>query len=394
MSIAKDSGGFKKLIKNAGLSQCAEEYLECMADPFGAETGCMPVSLVAIPSRKCKVISSGTLSTSSTNGNGFIMVSPGWLVVNDSGGGIPVVGAIRTTTPSFTGTAFDLTLSAAVSAGYSNSDYTYADIGSASDVGVQYRLVSCGIEVEATTAWSSRGGLVTGICQPNHRSLVSITENELTNMDAAFREAVSSGGDSKFQLKYAGPAEPAELGYIHALNLVANNENVGYNKPMMGIWFSGPNSQTYMWRVVAHFEIIGYAARGKTTTWADPSGAGLAQAVVSKAHNFAGATHHNSQSFWETLSHALIEGKKATSSGYEKLLQYGKVYSKFVDAIPAASTIFGEVEAIAPYAAMAARSTRSAPRMRGLKATRPAPRRTTRTTTRPTVRRSVARPRK
>lgn len=386
MSIAKDSGGFKKLIKSSGLSQCAEEYLECLADPFSAPSGCMPVSLTAIPSRKCKVFASGTLSTSSTNGNGFILVSPGFLIANN--GGDADTGPIRYTQPNFTGTAFDMTIALnTVATAQSNSDYADTDITANSDAGIQYRMVSCGIEVEATTPWSNRGGLVTGICQPNHRTLVGVTENELTNMDAAFREAVSSGGDSKFQLKWNGPVDPAELGYCANLSLVASPADpYPPNRPVMGIWFSGPNSQTYMWRVVAHFEVIGYAARGKTITWADPKGAGLAQAVVSKAHNEAGASHHNSQSFWETLSHALHDGKKATSSGYEKMLEYGKAAVKFVEDIPSASTIFGEVEAAAPYAAMAARSARSAPRMRGLKATRAprAPR------ARPSTRRAAA----
>jgi len=384
MSIAKDSGGFKKLIKSAGLSQCAEEYLECMADPFTAETGCLPVSLTAIPSRKMKVFASGTLSTSSTNGNGFILVSPGLLVANDPGD--MDVGAIRTTTASFTGTAFDTTTSLAVLAQNSNSDYVEADIGNSPDAGIQYRLVSCGIEVEATTPWSSRGGLVSGVCQPNHRALNGVNENELTNMDAAFREAVSSGGDSKFQLKYNGPIDPVELGYCAAISLlggVSGTDPYPANRPIMGIWFSGPNSQTYMWRVVAHFEVIGYAARGKTITWADPKGAGLAQAVVAKAHNQSGANHHNSQTFWETLSHALHDGKKATSAGYEKMLQYGKAAVKFVEDMPSASTIFGEVESAAPMIAMAARSSRSAPRVRA-KATRAAPR------ARPSTRRAAA----
>jgi len=370
MSIAKDSGGFKKLIKSSGLSQCAEEYLECMADPFTAEAGCLPVSLTAIPSRKMKVFASGTLTSSSSNGNGFILVSPGLLVANNPGD--IDVGAIRTTTALFTGTAFDTTTSTAVVANNSNSDYVEADIGNTPDAGIQYRLVSCGVEVEATTPWSTRGGLVTGVCQPNHRALNGVNENELTNMDAAFREAVSSGGDSKFQLKYNGPVDPVELGYCAAISLlggVSGTDPYPANRPIMGIWFSGPNSQTYMWRVVAHFEVIGYAARGKTVTWPDPKGAGLAQAVVSKAFNQSGANHHNSQSFWETLSHALHEGKKATETGYEKMITYGKSAVKFIEDIPSASSIFGEVESAAPMI-LAARSTRSAPRMRGLKATR------------------------
>jgi len=374
MSIAKDSGGFKKLIKSSGLSQCAEEYLECMADPFTAEAGCLPVSLTAIPSRKMKVFASGTLTSSSTNGNGFILVSPGLLVANNSGD--MDVGAIRTTTASFTGTAFDTTTSLAVVASNSNSDYVEADIGNTPDAGIQYRLVSCGVEVEATTPWSTRGGLVSGVCQPNHRALNGVNENELTNMDAAFREAVSSGGDSKFQLKYNGPVDPVELGYCSVISLlggVSGTDPYPANRPIMGIWFSGPNSQTYMWRVVAHFEVIGYAARGKTVTWPDPKGAGLAQAVVAKAYNQSGANHHNSQTFWETISHALHEGKKVTASGYEKVLQYGKTAIKFVEDMPSASVLFGEVESAAPMIAMAARSSRAAPRVRA-KATRAAPR--------------------
>lgn len=327
-TIAKDSSGFKKLVKSQNLSQCCEDYLLCMADPFSADTGCLPASLVSVPSKKMKVFASGTLSTSSTNGNGFILIRPGLLVCSDNPSANN--GGIRYTTSTFTGTTFSNTTgTVGVSAAQTNSEYLSTGAAATASTGFQWRMVSCGIELEATTAWSTRGGLVTGICEPDHATLHNLAETDVAGLDASFRDAVSSGGDSKFQLKYNGPANPSDLDYQTTCN---GTEAI--SQCFMGMFISGPNSQTYMWRVVAHFEIIGYAARGKTVTWPDPHGAGLTQAIISKTHAENGSNHHDSPGFWGTLSSALHEGIKATSSGLDKVANLAKSATKVVENLP------------------------------------------------------------
>ena len=326
--IAKDSSSFKKLVMQQNLSKCAEEYMLCLADPIAADVGCMPTSLISVPSRKMKVFASGSLGTSSTNGNGFIIIRPGMCAFNNNLSS--TVGAIRYTTGAFTGSAFNLdTATTGVMGAQTNSEYQISQVGTSAINGIQYRLVACAIEVEASTPWSTRGGIVNGICEPDHSNLGGANEANIAILDSAFREAVSSGGDSKFQVKYNGPADPTDLDYH---TTATGSEPI--NEAFMGIFFSGPIGQTYLWRVVAHFEIIGASARGKTITWADPHGAGLAQAIVAKTHAENGANHHDSNSFWGTISNALHEGVRMTSSGLDKVAGLAKSATKAITSLP------------------------------------------------------------
>ena len=339
----KTKSGFKKLVAKSNLSKCAEEYLNCLADPIGADTGCLPASLISVPSRKIKCQASGTLSTSSTNGNGYILIRPGQLLFNDgtSVGGSTAQNAIVYTTASFTGSAFNANTNAtpagSVMAAATNSEYTTTDCAAAgATVGIQWRMVACAIEIEATTPWSTRGGLCTGICEPNHFSLGGQLESDVNKLDGAWRDAVSSGGDSRFVLKYAGPADPKEFEFTNAYlgNPDSGAFSVEQCNPYMGIFISGPNSQTYSWKVVGHFEVIGAKARGKTVTWPDPHGAAVASTIMSKAHAENGGNHHDSPGFWGTISSALSEGVKMTSSGLDKVAGLAKSATHALEALP------------------------------------------------------------
>lgn len=326
--VAKNAQEFHEILKSKQLSQCAEEYIACLADPFGATTGCLPAAILNIPSRKMKTYATGTLSTSSTTGTGFILVRPAWMAFAGSGGA--TINAVTFSNSSFTGTAFDNNdATTGVDIAQSNSEYLSGAVSTSVSSGIQYRLVACAIEVENTTPWSTRGGLATGVCEPNHLSLNGKTEPEISVLDGAFRESVSSGGNSKFTLKYNGPVEPGELDYSDSILNGAPN-----NLPFMGIWFSGPNSQTYMWRVVAHFEIVGTSARGKTATWSDPKGAGLGQTIMNKAHTEAGSQHHDSPGFWGTLSNALHTGVAATAEGAAKAAHFAVSAGNFITSLP------------------------------------------------------------
>lgn len=346
--------------------------MNCLADPIGADVGCLPASLISVPSRKVKCTANGTLSTSSTNGNGFILIRPGQLLFNNAVaiGTVTAQNAITYTTASFTGNSFAQNTNTApagsVVAAATNSEYTTTDCGSGASAttGIQWRMVACAIEIEATTPWSSRGGLCTGICEPNHYSLNGQLESDVNKLDGAWRDAVSSGGDSKFVLKYAGPADPKEFEFTHAYLGDPDGTSLAIDQcnPYMGIFISGPNSQTYSWKVVGHFEVIGAKARGKTVTWPDPHGAAVASTIMSKAHAENGGNHHDSPGFWGTISSALHEGIKMTSSGLDKVAGLAKSATHAIEALPGPSMLmkYG-VPALEQYAGMS--SGRAAPRV-------------------------------
>lgn len=346
----KDLEAFRRLYKAQNLSQCAEEYLECIADPISAPTGCLPTSMVTIPTRKIKVTAQGSLQTSSA-GNGFIVVRPGMMIANDPQNASN--GAVTYTQSTSTQTA--ITVDSALtgmSQASSNSDYTRAQIGVASNASpnlIQYRLVSCAIEIENTTNWEKRGGQVVGVCEQDHQSLNGYNFNQIANLDAAIREGVSSGGVSRFQLKYNGPATPDDLDFT--------TEAIGTTpicQPFMAFFMqSSTDIQVYSWRVAAHFEVIGGAARMKTVTWPDPHGAALVQAIMAKAHNEASQSHHDSPTWWQTLGHSLVEGVKSVASGVDKLHVLKKVaVGALESAVPGSGLIVDAGQAA--YAAYSA----------------------------------------
>lgn len=325
----------KRFAREQGLSTTAENYMAAMADPFSAEEAAMPASLICIPTRKMKVRASGTLSTSSTNGNGFISIRPMMLAANTDQNATN--GAIRYTTATFTGAAIahDTTTAPAgsVAAAFSNSDFSYlGGIGAipSSTGGIAVRLVTCAIEVEAITPWSTRGGSVTGVCEPDHLELGGATEANLNAIDASFKHSVSSGGESKFTLKYNGPVNPAEFDFNSAAVVPAT----AGNNVMMAMFFSGPNSQQYNFNVVAHFEVIGSAARGKTASHPDPVGAGLVQAAIGIAHHNSGQVHHEHKDFFNAIGSALHEGLSMTTSGLNKAVHIAGGVSKFIASLP------------------------------------------------------------
>lgn len=314
MSTTKDLDSFRKLLKQQHLSQCAEEYLECLADPIAAPIGCLPAGQVSVPSRKVKYWAQGTMQTNAS-GNGFILVRPGMMVANDDQN--VTTGAIRYTQSAFAGTVISNdTTTVGVTNAASNSEFQRANFNNASaSTGLQYRLVSCGIEIENVTPWSTRGGTVAGVCDQAHDSLNGLNITSFCNKDEAFREGVSSAGEARFQLKYNGPATPDELDFVTYVS--TNDSNC---RDFMCMFITGASSiQTFSWRVAAHFEIIGFQARGKTVTWPDPHGASLVQCILAKAHNESSQCHHDSPTWWQQLGHSLVSGVKAVASGVDKL---------------------------------------------------------------------------
>lgn len=365
----KDLESFRKLYKAQNLSQCAEEYLDCLADPISAPTGCLPTSMVNIPSRKLKVTAQGSFQTGATGGAvGFILVRPGSMITNDDNN-TAGDGAIRYTTSAFTGATLSATtVTTGVLAANSNSDYTKAQIGvatSASPNLVQYRLVSCAIEIENTTPWQTRGGQVVGVCEQNHQNLDGYNYTQLANLDCAFREGISSSGVSRYQLKYNGPADPSDLDYSSGIG----GGSIPICQAFMAIMVSADvdSIQTFAFRVAAHFEVIGGAARTKTVTWPDPHGASLVQSIMAKAHNEASQANHDSPVWWQTLGRSLLEGAKAVASGVDKLHVLKKVaVGALESAVPGSGALIDVGQAAyAAYAAaapMRSIAPRAAPR--------------------------------
>jgi len=299
---ARTSGSDKKaltqLLRNPALSKCAKEYLTALADPIGAEEGCLPSGLISLPSRKIKVASRGTFVASGTNGNGFILLQPGFLVANDA-------SPVTRTSSDFAGSTFTTTAGIGVIKEQSNSEYPASSFNSTD---LQWRLVSAALEVECTTPWSARGGSIAGICTQDHQSLNAQDVSQLLEYDAAWNEAISSGGSSKWCVKYNGPTIPGDLEY----NSQVSGADASSGNACMGIFVSGVNSASFIYRAVAHFEVIGRNVRGKTTVIPDVQGAAIANMAMASAAKMSGRQNHNSNSWWESLGKHIKSGIRET----------------------------------------------------------------------------------
>lgn len=301
MAAARDAAHEKliKYLKTTHLSGCAKKYAEAMFDPFGAEDGCLPANIINVPSRKMKTRVQGVMSTGTAE-VGFVLVRPGQMVVNATDSTPDGEYAVTYSDANYAGSsATTLIATTGVFGEMSNSDYRKGQFneGGPNTSSLRWRLVSCGVEIENVTALIQRGGSVVGLVEPNHNGLDGYDAGSLLRSDSAFRCGVS-GSNSTFQLKWNGPAQPEEMDYASFVGEVSGSFANSACNPCMVFLVTSPRDspQTYNIKVVAHFELIGQAARGKTSNFPDTQGAAVVSSIAASANLESGnenEDHHS-----------------------------------------------------------------------------------------------------
>lgn len=308
MSAAREAAHEKliKYLKTTHLSGCAKKYAAAMFDPFGAEDACLPANIINVPSRKMKTRVQGVMSTGTAE-VGFVLVRPGQMVVNAADPTPNGEYAVTYSDANYAGSSATTDITATgVFGEMSNSDARKGQFndGGPNTSSLRWRLVSCGVEIENVTALIQRGGSVVGLMEPNHSSVEGFDAGSLLRSDSAFRCGVS-GSNSTFQLKWNGPATPEEMDYASFAGEVSGAFANSTCNPCMVFLCTSPRDspQTYNIKIVAHFELIGQAARGKTSNFPDTQGAAVVSSIAASANLEAGSENedHHSTSWYNAV---------------------------------------------------------------------------------------------
>lgn len=262
---SSNKAGQSRAVSMPCLSGCARDYARALVNPFTGPLACVP-SFPALMTRRMRCWSKGTFTTSSTNSFGYILAEPTNMVVND-------VDAVACSTA-----ASNVTVAANTVAGdpnialfRSNSEYVQAQIGSGAGL-VQYRIVAMGIRIRYIGTNLNQGGIINGLHEPDHDTLVG---NGISQFDAQ-TEARRLPVTRNWATVVFKPVNSVNFNFANATG--GSSTNTAW---YMGfVLQSAVPSQTYEFEVYAIYELEGRIIRGKTPSHADPVGLSSVTAVA------------------------------------------------------------------------------------------------------------------
>jgi len=238
------------------------DYANALANPFEATPAGIPVFPV-VASQKIKCFVKNFMVTSSTNGQGFIIVRPHCLVTND-------IDSVYATDNTFAGTTIAVA-GTGINAAVSNSPFTSANY-SADET--QFRLVSIGIRWKYSGTELDRGGMSFALVPPDHRSMFGMTVQDIMALD----QVVTNTATREWNHLVWRSITPTELAY-------------GATNPttiQMAVWFTSPISganyvpQHVYFEVFGIFEAAGRLARSADLVRPDDDGFQVAQAALAQ----------------------------------------------------------------------------------------------------------------
>jgi len=268
-----------------------------LADPCSSQVSCIPNG-IPTNSLKAQAFAKGTFGGSvvdntvtplNYNGTAFVSIAPFLGMQSDNHGsdGAPVKSSFSgtgTSTGTEGSTINNQTGGSTVQSNYTNAGYTDAQIAAGS---VQWRLVSACIRARFMGSTMHNAGRMIGLVEPDHEDLTGLTASQLEAYDEATKVEFSSNGTAWFEVLYNGPTVAKEFAW-------SGNEN-STSMPTQANYFmaiavtnceSGVTAVPFAgeWEAYMNYEYIGPVVRGKTISFADPSGF---SAAVSVAANFS-----------------------------------------------------------------------------------------------------------
>lgn len=237
--------------------RCVREYAQAVVDPFNTPPTCLPHE-PAIPSARRTYRLRGTFSVGAS-GYGFVMLKPN--IANDG-------AAVHASGASWTGTTFNTNETYVSPASFpslvTSSDYT--------NKLVQTRVVTMGLRCSYMGTKLQQGGMIYGLVEPEHGSLIGKSGVDILSYDKCFRNSVTQDPDAV--LTYA-PVNLEEYNY-------SPDADMGTGVSFMGLMaYSSDVSQyktVFMYEAVITVELIGRNIKGKTPT---PAANALSSVVAS-----------------------------------------------------------------------------------------------------------------
>jgi len=255
-------------------SQQANSQVFRKGRDFDGSDACIP-SFPALKSRRAKVFMNGVWSTCS-DGNGSMAFAPRRLANNyGTGDSAPPLIFTVATSPIIPGAPTFPPLDNFLPTGYAfnnwNSDYTMAALAvSATDQGIQYRVVCAGLRIRYTGTELNRGGIIHAIEEPAHASLNDFGINQVTAYESHFRCAVTRDWCT---LTYT-PVNTIEMDYTP--DFYSQGTEPTYTTDLnhyMGFIVQGTNAAApFEYEAIALLEVIGSQVRDLKPASADMAG--------------------------------------------------------------------------------------------------------------------------
>lgn len=288
--VAYSQEQLPKLSSQVRLSDCADKYLEALTNPFNniSPLPCIPDTLV-LPSMKFKVQQRGTFAAG-VSGTGFVATAIERTIFAD-------LNSVYSTTTAYNGgqnivvgsTLIEVIPTASVQSTFTSTSPTVTDGAT------QFRLVGGGLRVTYSGPNLQMGGNMTIYKSPGQYLVGSVPIALLNSQQTSAYLSV----DHRDHAVCYAPDSTIQVSYENVAQFTSRIPSNSFN---MIICVSGaPPTVTFLWEMVAYWEVVGTQAVQPTRSHADPVGMG---AVISSlptkiAKSPPKAVHQ--QTFSETL---------------------------------------------------------------------------------------------
>lgn len=272
----------------AALTECAAKYLLACTDPWNPRAlgACVP-SMPPLKSQKQRRYVRLTV-TIGTAGTGFVTLDPN--LSNNA-------QCVTYTTGSYASGVIPATLDTGVSTASVNSGgYALNQFGNAVGT-VRGRIVSAAMSIQDISPVFDRGGMIYGLCQPEHESITAYTpalmaayQESLVAVNDGARHSIVAFGISPEETAYpsipgAGPHSDYTSPFSTSCTVAGYDSTV--KQPIMGFMVTGKAGNTYQVEIVIHTEYIGQlTVPMQSRTDADLDGLGRVQEALANASGY------------------------------------------------------------------------------------------------------------
>lgn len=302
-----------------GVPDCAANFGRLLADPFVAEhAACLPIYPTP-SSLKLTTFMKGVAVCGSGTVAG-VTFCPERAVANDT-------VSLAYTSAAYAGsTTPDLAAGTGKVLVTSNSPFADTEFG-ATDTKLQYRVVAAGLRIKYIGTALNAGGTLLAYSHPEHKSMESASETDILSHDGATTLDAVHG--KWHELTWA----PIDADYRSGAS--------GAGQPSMTVYFgSSATNNVIYFEAIAHYEVIGSGARGKTPSHPAPRQAmAVIDAAVSAPTAVSSGQRKNSiVAALESTAEMTVAGAKAASGIATAMVTFNNI-RKYVTAGAAVAAI-------------------------------------------------------
>lgn len=282
------------------ISDCAEDYGRCLANPFTGPLACVPGS-IPIRTWKTRFWNRGTIVVGA-NGIGYIVADPLNFSVNN-------LNSVHITDSTFAGPGFSA-VAGSITA-QSNSTFTFAQIGGTGSL-MQVRVVGFGVRIRYSGTELNRAGTIYSFHDPTHSTLLNETAATLGDEEQMKRFPVSRDWTT---VTYSPViADDFQLNPFLSVNF----NTAGANRWYIGHLIAGAvPGVSFDYEVYGVYEFNGQTVRGMTVTHSDPIGLAAAVTVSQAAPPSQGSGEVREVSFLSKMGHELTHAFSTALSVYQ-----------------------------------------------------------------------------